>query len=257
MVSSGLADVALVSQPDVLMARNAEMPVVSIAAVIRQPMRYLVMPKSSPVHYPRNLEGARVGYARQALGEAIVRTMLDDDDADQQLVSFANVGWSYADAFQKSEVSAIVGPTLYHDRLKLEEDGIEVREIEPMLYGVPIYYETVVAADETKVTENPGYYISLWEAMAEGQAYVQTHPNDAVRLVLNRQVGYAPISWDIAAESLKFLLPFMNAGDEPFGYQEEDVWSDAASWLTDVEAIDASLDSESAYLHLEDLVPEE
>ena len=255
MVGNDRADLALAHQPDVLFARQQQLPVISIAATIRYPLTYLTLPKASPVHTPRNLEGKTVGYAKQ-LDEAIVRTMLEDDDADADTVHFASVGWSYIEALTERRVDALIGPTIVHDRLMLEHKEIPVRVVEPMLYGVPSYYETVLAANETKLSEDPEFYQKIWTALVQGQEYVISNPDDAVRMVLLRQPAYAPLDREVERAGLELLLPFMNAGDEPFGHQDGDVWSEVASWLTDLELIDSSLESDSAYINVEVLQDE-
>lgn len=246
-VARGDAELALVPQPEVLLARQHGASVKSIAAIVRQPLTYLTVKQASVVHYPKQLEGKTVGYVQRTIYESIVRSMLDEQDGDLSKVLFMKIGRNYGAELAGERVDAVMGVNLYHDRLLLEQKGIPVRFIEPALYGVPSYYETVLAAEEQALTNQPELFEKTWAALKQGFRYVSEHRDEAAWLVMARQSRQEQLSKQGVDEGLALVLPAMDAQDEAFGYQENKVWSRVKEWLAELEMIDGSLDADEAY----------
>ncbi len=233
-VAAGGADLAIVQGPELLLARDRELPVQSIAAIVGRPLSYMTVPQASPIHSAKHLIGRTIGYAGKSYYEAIARQMLLDAGADDTEASYVNLGHApnYASSFD-NDVDAIIGPTLYRDRLVLEKKGVAVRFIEPMLSRVPGYYEQVLAANEQAVEADPELFKKLWRALSRGQQFVIEHPEQALDLVMSRQRAPRLLDEEIELQALQMLLALAEANEDPFGHQQKQVWSDTAKWLQD------------------------
>jgi putative hydroxymethylpyrimidine transport system substrate-binding protein len=88
------------------------------------------------------------------------------------------------------------------------------------------------------------------EASAKGQQYTQSHPEEALKLLLDKQSSDFPLDADIEKQSLNILLPLMDAGDEPFGSQSEQSWSTVIQWLTEHGQLTKEVKPEEAFRNL-------
>lgn len=250
LVGLGVIDLTLSSQPQVLLARADEIPVVSIAAVVRHPLNYLMIPKSSVVHTPKNLEHRKVGYPGDGVSLAILKTMMRTDEGDPDQVSMVNVKRDFVQSIASHRVDAIVGGNINEDRILLANRMQPVRIIEPMLYGVPEYYELVLVASKNAVEAKPELLQTIWEILARGQQDVINNPEQAIALVMKQQNKGFPLTKEVEEESLRILLPLMSNEDDAFGLQSKTVWSRVGNWLDETGLMRKSVDSDDAYVNL-------
>lgn len=250
LLHEGKADLALASQPRVLLARQEGRAVVSVVSIVREPLVYLTVPKNSPIHQPAHLDGKTVGLSGDPVHEAILNTMLDDVRGDTPDVKRVKVGRKFAEALRDQRADAVIGPTILDGLRQLERHGMEARVIEPMLYGVPRYHETVLVAHERTLAEEPDVLERIWSALASGFEDVSRDPEGTVKWLSNAGVFDGNPAWTIPLESLEQLLPFMRTGTSEFGSQDKDAWHETEKWLTDLDLIDFLLDADDAFVDL-------
>jgi putative hydroxymethylpyrimidine transport system substrate-binding protein len=250
LVGLGVIDLTLTSQPQVLLARADEIPVVSIAALVRHPLNYLMIPKSSVVQTPKNLAHRKVGYPGDGVSLAILKTMMRTDEGDPDVVSLVNVKRDFVQSIASHRVDAIVGGNINEDRILLANRMQPVRSIEPMLYGVPEYYELVLVANESMIEAKPELIQTIWEILARGQQDVINNPEQAIAHVLKKQNKKFPLTKQVEEESLSILLPLMSNEDDGFGLQSKSVWSKVGNWLDETGLMGKSVDSDDAYVNL-------
>ncbi len=250
-VAAGGADVALVHGPELLLARDRQLPVRSIAAIVKRPLTYVAVEQASPIHSAKHLIGKKIGYAGKPYYEAIIRQMLRQADADYSEADLVDIGSSidYAKHFEDG-MDALIGPTLHRDRFLLERKHVRIRLIEPMLSKVPAYYELVLAAEEQAVEADPDRYKKLWRALQRGQQYVEEHPQEAIEFVMRRQSVLRPLDEEVELEALRLLLSFEESEELSFGQQHKNIWSDTEKWLHDVEMIGDDTRGEDAFTNV-------
>ena len=78
-VASGSDDFGMNYQPDVILARNEGVPVVSIAAVVQHPLNSVMALESSGISRPSQLAGKKIGYPGIPTNEPLLDTMLKAD----------------------------------------------------------------------------------------------------------------------------------------------------------------------------------
>lgn len=252
MVAEGRADLALAGQPDVLFARMEGEAVVSIAAIVRSPLVYLMVPKDSPIHHPAHLAGKTVAWSGSPVHAAVLDTMLDSVKEERPEVTLVAADGRYAGLLQSGRADALIGPTILEGRRRLERAGWEMRTIEPMLYGVPPYYETVLVAGERALAEDGESFTRMWLALAEGFEYVAEHPAEAAEWLAAAGVFGESPDRTASPEWLEQTLPFMRAIDAPFGSQDRQIWKETAKWLAERHLPDALTVLDDAFIHLAD-----
>jgi len=251
LVASGQADLALSYQMQVAISRAEDIPVVSVGAIVRHPLNQLMTLASSGVRQPQDLAGRTIGYPSIPLDEEMVKTMVQADGGDPSAVHFVDVGWDLIPAMTTNKVDGIIGGYINHEKLLLEKEGEKLTAFDPAKYGVPDYYELVMTASEAGLERKGEAIAKFMAAAARGQQYVQEHPDEAIRLLLDRQDKQFPLDPDVERQSLAVLLPLMDAGPEPFGTQSADSWTAAIGWLTEHGLLAKDVTAAEAYRNLD------
>lgn len=250
LAAAGKVDLALSYQPQVLMARAEGIPVQSLAAVVRHPLTHLMVPEQSGVTRPAELEGAKIGYSSIPLYEAIVRAMIAGDGGNPDGIVLQDVGYDLIPAIATGQSQAIMGGFINHEALLLAKEGHPVRTIKPSDYGVPDYYELVLVAGEERTGEQEAAFAAFLKAAEQGQRYVAEHPEEALALLLAHEEDTAPLDEEIERQSLNMLLPLMDAGEQAFGYQEEESWNNVHLWLEENGLLGGDADPSAAFVNL-------
>src|SRR5699024_2630888 len=151
LAAAGKVTMGMYYQPDVIQAvANEDIPVKSIAAVVRSPLNHLVFRSDEPIKDPKELEGKKVGYPGIPLNETIIKTIVEHSGGDYEKVNMINVEFELGSSLVTEQVDAVSGAYVNHEVPQLKSEGYDVDYINPVDYGVPNYYELVaVTSDET------------------------------------------------------------------------------------------------------------
>lgn len=252
LVAAGKVDLALSYQPQVLLARGEQIPVQSIAALVRHPLNHLMVTEASGITRPAELDGKQAGYSSVPLYEAMLNTMVQSDGGDPASVKLADVGFELVPALSTGRVDGIMGGFINHEQLILEKEGYPVRSFNPVDYGVPDYYELVLVASEQGLAKSRDEYSRFVKAIRKGQQFVAANPDEALKLLLAHQEETAPLDEAIEKRSLTILLPLMDAGTQPFGYQDEESWAKVGKWLKESGLLAEDGGTKDAFVNLAD-----
>ncbi|MBY3620506.1 ABC transporter substrate-binding protein [Acinetobacter sp. CUI P1] len=250
LVAANQVNLALSYQPQVLMARSENIPVRSIAAIVRHPLNHLMVPQAGDIHSPKDLTGKQIGYSSIPLYEAMIRTMIQNDGGDPSTSKLIDVGFDLIPAIATKQVDAIMGGFINHEQLILEKEGHPVLSFNPTDYGVPDYYELVLVASDQGVQHSESYFKKFLNAITKGQKFVEENPEKALNLLLAHEDATSPLDKQIEEKSLEILLPLMNAGDQDFGYQEPASWEKVRQWLSDNNLLSTDIKAEDAFINL-------
>jgi putative hydroxymethylpyrimidine transport system substrate-binding protein len=250
LVAAGKVDLALSYQPQVLMARGEDIPVKSIAAIVRHPLNHLMVPEGGSAKSPKDLVGKKVGYSSIPLYEAMMRTMIKHDGGDPQNVDMIDVGFSFIPAISTNKVDAIIGGFINHEQLLLAKEGHPMTAINPTNFGVPDYYELVLVASEQGLTEKQALLKKFITAITEGQQFVAENKQNSLSILFEHEDQTSPLDKDIETKSLDILLPLMDAGEQVFGYQDPASWSNVRDWLVDNDLLPEDIKAEDAFSNL-------
>ncbi|MCL6664478.1 ABC transporter substrate-binding protein [Paenibacillus amylolyticus] len=251
LVAAGKIDLALSYQPQILLARGENIPVRSIAAVVRHPLVHLLTEANGNVSSPKDLEGKTVGYSSIPLYEAMVRTMISKDGGNPDNMNLVDVGFDLIPSLASGQADAIMGGFINHEQLILEKEGHAMKSINPVDYGVPDYYELVLTASEAGIEAKKDQLTRFVKAVQEGQKYVTEHPDEALNILLAHENETSPLDPEIETKSLAILLPLMNEDGQMFGRQEMASWENVRAWLVEQDLIPESVKAEDAFINLQ------
>ncbi|KAA9004099.1 ABC transporter substrate-binding protein [Paenibacillus spiritus] len=247
LAAAGQVDLALTYQPQVLMARGASVPVKAVSAVVRHPLnRLLIRADEEGITRPRELPGRTIGYSSIPLYDAMLRTMVEADGGDSSGLNLVDVGYDLIPALATGRTDAVIGGFVNHEELLLDKQHCSVLSLNPADFGVPDYAELVFAASEQTLAERGEVIRRFLAAAAEGQAYVNSHPQEALAILLKHEETAAPLDPEIERASLALLLPLMDFGDEPYGYLGPESWEQIGNWLKGRKLLPGNIDPKEA-----------
>lgn len=252
LVGAGKETFALYYQPDVLIARtNENVPIVSVAAVVRKPLNTIMAPKASGISSPKELAGRTVGYPSIPLDENILHTMVRTAGGDPARVKLQDIGWDLIPAIATRKVDAIIGGYLNHEKILLEKQGIPMNAWSPADFGVPNYYELVLITSEQTAKNDRATVEAFWRAAARGFDQVKMNSGKALEVLLANQKKEFPLEADVEKESLSILIPLMDDdGKAKFGAQDKDTWEKVAAWLAAEKVLKSAAKPEAAFVSL-------
>ncbi len=233
LAAAGKVTLGLYYQPDVIIARaNENIPVKSIASIVRAPLNHIVFMENSPIKSPKDLEGKTVGYPGIALNESLLKTMVENDGGDPSQVELVDVGFDLGASIVTEKVDAVIGTFINHEVPVLKQKGYETRNFNPVDYGVPAYSEVVLVTSDETLEKQKEEIEAFWRAAVKGYEFMKANPEEALQILLtNQDEANFPLITEVEKESLSILISMMESDQEPFGSQTTESWEEVPDWL--------------------------
>lgn len=235
LAAAGKVTLGLYYQPDVIIARaNENIPVKSVASIVRAPLNHIVFMENSPIKNPRDLEGKTVGYPGIALNESLLKTMVKNDGGDPSKVELVDVGFDLGASIVAEKVDAVIGAFINHEVPVLKQKGYDTRNFNPVDYGVPSYSEVVLVTSDETLENQKEDIEAFWRAAVKGYEFTKANPEEALQILLtNQDEANFPLEPEVEKESLNILLSMMETDQEKFGSQTKESWQEVTNWLKD------------------------
>jgi len=252
LVAAGRAQVGLYYQQDTIIARaNQSVPVKSIGAVTHAPLNIVLSLKEKNIHTPADLKGKTIGYAGTELSEAILRCMMDYAGVSSEDITVVDVGFDLMSSMTTGKVDATIGCFKNHEVPQLEEEGFEVDYIELYDYGVPVYYDGILLANDDMIKNDPETLKAFLRASEKGFADMKADPEGSLKVLLdNQNAENFPLSETVERQSISVLLPLMDSSEEPFLSQSAEVWQNNIDWLYEQGLIKEKIAAEDMFAEL-------
>ncbi len=137
LLAAGKIDVAISYEPELLLARDKGLPLVSIAALVQRPLTSIVSLGSRHITSPRQLRGKTVGDAGIPYQHAYLDTILQHAGVAPSSVKEVNVGSNLVPAMLSGRVAATLGAYWNYEAIQLRQLGRRVNVIHVENAGVP------------------------------------------------------------------------------------------------------------------------
>lgn len=231
-------------QTDLLLARAAGVPVVSVLALVQTPLEGIMVLASSGITRPRDLAGKTVGYPGIPSQEAYLATMLEADGAALADVSLVNIGFDLVPALIAGRVEGSLGAFWTHETILAEQEGYPAEILKVDDWGVPPFYELVMTASEETIGTRGDLVERFLRATRRGYQDAMTDPAAAIAALRD-----ASPDLDVPVEEagIELLIPAWTAGNVPFGTQTAERWDVYAAWMTERRLLPADLDVAAAW----------
>jgi len=230
LLAAGKVDAAISYEPEVLLARNRGLPVVSVAAIVQRPLTSIISidPKRG-VAKPADLRGKRVGDAGIAYQHAYLRTIVSRARVPARSVKEINVGSNLVPALLSRRVDAILGGYWNYEAIQLSQQRKRPRVIHVEQVGVPNYDELVLVMRRDTLSKKTAEARRFVQALGRGYQSARSNPQAAVSALVRSNRGLDP---RLQQASVKATLPvFFPAGNRPWGWQSPTQWNAYGQWM--------------------------
>jgi putative hydroxymethylpyrimidine transport system substrate-binding protein len=232
LLRAGHADVAISYEPELLLARDAGAEnLVSVAALVQQPLTSLMALPSAGVHSAKDLAGKRVGTAGIAYQHAYLQTILQHAGVDPGSVKETSVGFNLNPALLSKKVAATLGGYWNYEGIQLARAHRNPVILRMPQLGVPTYDELIVVARrESLDTAGASRLRRFLAATAAGYRSLRTDPTTAVDALAKASHG---IDTGLQEASIAATLPVFFPADKanPWGWQDITAWARYERWM--------------------------
>jgi putative hydroxymethylpyrimidine transport system substrate-binding protein len=220
------ADLVIVHEPDVLLARDRGMRVVAVGALVQRPLTSIIALPSSRVTRPADLAGKTVGTAGLSYQSAYLQTIARSARVGH--VTALDVGFDLVRPLLSKRVAATLGAW------NIEGVDLARRHRHPTVIrieraGVPTYDELVLAARQDELGRRGDVVRRFVRALGQGYGFARRDPQGATAALVRANPN---LDGRLARAQVRATLPvFDPGGDKPFGYQDPRRWRAYAEWM--------------------------
>ena len=244
-VAAGRVDLAVSYQPEVLRARDKGQNVVSVAAIVQEPLTSIISLPDAKIREPADLKGKTVGTAGIDYQSAYLRSVLLDADVDPDSVKERNVGFSFSSALITGKVDAVLGAFWNYEGTELQLAGKRPRILRIEKAGVPTYNELVLVANADALERDGSKLRAFIGAVARGTKDLRKDPDKAIEGLLEAAPDLDP---KLQRAVVKVTLPlFFPPEGKPFGWQDPEQWDAFSAWMTDNELLEQPPNTEASF----------
>jgi putative hydroxymethylpyrimidine transport system substrate-binding protein len=232
LLSAGQTDLAISYEPEVLLARDQGLDLVSVAALVNRPLTSMIWLEKSGVKGVADLRGKTVATAGIPYQDAYLKTILARAGLAPSDVKEVNVGFGLLPALVGGRAQAMLGGFRNVEGVDLRLRGKDpvVTPVDEL--GVPTYDELVVVAKRQRLEEDPEPIRLFLAALARGTAAAAANPEAATQALLEANPDLDPkLTRAEVAATLPLLAP--PRGEQPYGYMSPARWGRFAGWMRD------------------------
>jgi putative hydroxymethylpyrimidine transport system substrate-binding protein len=244
-VAAGKVDLAISYEPEVLLARDKGLHVVSLAALVREPLTSIMSLPSANISKPADLKGTTVGTAGIPYQSAYLDTIADEANFDPSDIKRKDVGFNLVSTLLAKRVDATLGGYWNYEGIQLKQDRRDPRIIKVQDAGVPTYDELVFVANQDALDRDSGKFRAFLGALEQGTQDLKHNPKSAIKGLLDDNPD---LDGKLQRASVKATLPlFLPAPDTPFGYQNPKQWDAFVTWMREHKLVTKLTDAQGAF----------
>jgi putative hydroxymethylpyrimidine transport system substrate-binding protein len=236
LLAAGKTDLAISYEPEVLLARDQGLDVVSVAALVNTPLTSMIWLKKSGIGGVAGLRGKTIATAGIPYQDAYLKTILARAKLTPSDVKTVNVGYGLLPAIVGGRAQAMLGGFRNVEGVDLRLRGKEPVVTPVDRLGVPTYDELVIAARGKRLEEDPEPIRLFLAALERGTAAAAADPAATTKALLEANPDLDP---KLTRAEVAATLPLLDPprGGRPYGYMSPDAWRAFAGWMRDNELV--------------------
>jgi putative hydroxymethylpyrimidine transport system substrate-binding protein len=230
LLAAGRVDMAISYEPELMLARDSGLKLVSIGALVQRPLTSIIAIHGKHVARVSDLAGKRVGTAGIAYQAAELRTALLAARVNPGSVRQTNVGFNLVPAMVSGRVDATLGGFWNYEAIQLRLMHKHPTVIPVDRAGVPTYNELVLVVRQDEARKRGQDLRAFMQALTRGEREVRADPAAATALLTGANPSLEP---KLQLESVRQTLPAVLPADtsKPFGWQDPAAWASFGSWM--------------------------
>jgi len=244
VIAAGKADFGISYQEDVTQARAANLPLVSIAAIIQHNTSAFASLAETNIKTVKDFEGKRYGGWGSPIEEAVIKSVMTEVGADYSKVKNITIG--------ETDFFKTIGRDSDFQWIFYGWDGIEARRRGIKLNTIMLkdlnpvldYYTPVIITNEYHVKNQKDLVSRFMKAGKKGYEFSIKNPVEAAQILIKS----APeLNADLVKQSQRYLSKQYQADSPNWGIQKESVWKSYAQWLVDHKLLKKMINVKDAF----------
>jgi putative hydroxymethylpyrimidine transport system substrate-binding protein len=236
LLESGKVDVAVLSEPQLMLARSRGDLVLGFGAIVQRPLSSIIAVGARHIHSVTDLRGKTVGTAGLSYQSAYLKAILARAHVPSGSVTQVNVGSDLVGAMLSGRVDATLGGFSNAAGIELRQTHRHPTVIPVSRAGVPVYDELVLVTTEVFFAKHNNLLRRFVQALGRGYTAVRQDPAAGVAALDAANPSLTP-AFETAAVNAT-LPAFFPAGGRPWGWQNQQQWNAYGRWATDHHIID-------------------
>jgi putative hydroxymethylpyrimidine transport system substrate-binding protein len=230
LLAAGKVDMAISYEPELLLARDEGLKLVSIGALVQRPLTSIIALPAAHVSSVADLAGKTVGTAGIPYQAAELRTALQSAGVNPASVKEVNVGFNLVPAMLSGKVAATLGGYWNYEAIQLTLMHKHPVTIPINQAGVPPYDELVLVVREEEAHTDGVDLRAFLQALTRGEREVRANPAAAAALLVKANPS---LEAKLQLDSIEQTLPAAQPADpnDPFGWQEPSTWATFGDWM--------------------------
>ena len=230
LLAAGKIDAAISYEPELLLARNQNQPLVSVAAIVQEPLTSIVSLGRERLRTPAQLRGKRVGDAGIPYQHVYLDTILAHAGVPARSVKEISVNENLVQALLSNQIDAALGAYWNYEAIQLAQMGKHPNVIRVNHVGVPTYDELVLVVRESTLARHPDEIRRLVQAIGRGYESVRADPSMAVANLIRANPGLDR-KFQTAAVNATLPAFFPSNPAKPWGWQDQSQWNAFGRWM--------------------------
>jgi putative hydroxymethylpyrimidine transport system substrate-binding protein len=229
LLAAGRVDMAISYEPELMLARDQGLKLVSIGALVQRPLTSIIAPASAHIESVADLAGKKVGTAGIPYQAAELTAALQHAGVSRSKVQEVNVGFNLVPAMLSHEVGATLGGFWNYEAIQLQLEHKHPTVIPINEAGVPNYDELVVVVRSEEAHHDGVDLRAFMQALTRGERAVRSNPKAAAKLIM---AANPSLEEKLQVESIERTLPAAQAAaGKPYGYQNANQWAAFGAWM--------------------------
>lgn len=229
LLAAGKVDLAISYEPEVLLARDQDTPLISVGALVSRPLTSLMALPGAKIRTPADLKGKTVGTAGIPYQPAYLKTIGQRSGAGA--IQQVDVGFNLNRALISKRVDATLGGFSNYEAIQLRQAGRKPVVIPVDQAGVPPYDELVVVARRKFLADHGDAVRSFVQALGRATAAVRANPERGVDDLVS-SVPALRSQRKLQETAVRATLPaFAPPPGRPFGFQDPVEWRRYGRWM--------------------------
>lgn len=227
LVASGQVEFSLTYVPEIMLAHEAGIPVISVATTLRVLSSGLFFLADREIEGPADLAGMTLGVGPKQDAQAFLDTVLEAGGLTRDDVEVVDPGYAHIPMILSGQIDAAHGLTYSEGMAAAEAEGEDaIRWLLYSDFGVPAFYYQVLAANTDWIEANPNTTCHFLAGTMQGLEDWLADPTAALEQIATANEQFTPEQhlgiykgteghWVVDGVALR---------------QDASVWSEAAEW---------------------------
>lgn len=252
LISTGKADFGISYQERLMMARNEDLPLVSVTAIIQHNTAGYASPAEKNITSTADFEGKVFGANMNELSKAIMETSMAEKGADFNKVKSTNIGDSdFFVAIKRDIDFSLVFQAWTGIEAEIRDQDLNMIYLRDISDALD-FYTPIIATSEQLIEEDPEMVEKFIRAAVKGYEFAMDEPEKAADILIE---SVPDLDEELVKRSQEWLVTKYQDDAEVFGIQETERWEKVRDFMIDHALINEDFDIDQAFTN--DFLPKE